>query len=323
MPKKELKSRLHSRNKNRERYDLTALIAVTPELKDYVKLNKHGDESVEFSNPKAVKLLNQALLHHYYGITSWEFPDVYLTPPIPGRADYLHHVADLLGGVNFGRIPEGDLITVFDIGVGANCIYPTIGVVEYGWNFIGSDINPESLAIAEKHVEANPVLHDKIELELQPNSKDAFYGVIAKDELIDVAICNPPFHASKEDAAAGTRRKIKNLTGEEQENPELNFSGIHQELVCLGGELSFIINMIRESERYALNCFWFTTLVSKQSNVRAIQKVLRKHEVTEMKTIPMGTGNKSSRLIAWSFLTKEDQKEWRKQRWDVKNDEEE
>jgi len=318
MPKQEQKARLHPRNKNREQYDLKALIAVKPALGEFVKPNKYGDDSVEFSKPKAVKLLNQALLHHYYGVEHWDFPDTFLTPPIPGRADYLHHVADLLGESNFGRIPEGDLITCFDIGVGANCIYPIIGVAEYGWNFIGSDINQESLDVAEKHIAANPMLKDKITLKLQENSKDAFFNIIGRDEKIDVSICNPPFHASSEDAIAGTRRKVKNLTGEEQETPEQNFGGIHQELVCLGGELSFIKNIIRESERYATNCFWFTTLVSKQSNVRAIQKILKKHEAYDIKVIKMGTGNKSVRMIAWTFLAKEEQQVWRTLRWNKK-----
>lgn len=91
------KVRLHTRNKNRERYDLSALTQVTPELKDHVTLNKYGVESVDFSNPLAVKLLNTALLNHYYGITNWDFPDQNLCPPIPGRADYIHHMADFIG----------------------------------------------------------------------------------------------------------------------------------------------------------------------------------------------------------------------------------
>ena len=85
--KQEEKTRMHPRNKNRERYDLSALIDTVPELAGYVKPNKHGVDSVDFSNPVAVKLLNKALLNHYYGIKHWEFPDENLCPPIPGRAD--------------------------------------------------------------------------------------------------------------------------------------------------------------------------------------------------------------------------------------------
>ena len=100
---KQEKARLHPRNKNRERYDLSALTTANPELKTYVMPNKYGTASVDFSNPVAVKLLNKALLNHYYGIKNWEFPDENLCPPIPGRADYIHHIADLLGESNFGR----------------------------------------------------------------------------------------------------------------------------------------------------------------------------------------------------------------------------
>ena len=94
---KQKKSRLHFRNKNRDKYDLGALITSNPELKNYIIPNKFGVKSVDFSNPLAVKILNKALLNHYYGIKNWEFPDENLCPPIPGRADYIHHIADLLG----------------------------------------------------------------------------------------------------------------------------------------------------------------------------------------------------------------------------------
>ena len=308
------KARLHSRNRNRERYDLNALTSVNPELAQYIKPNKYGVESVDFSNPVAVKLLNKALLSHYYGIKHWDFPDENLCPPIPGRADYIHHIADLLNENNFGTIPRGDTITCFDIGVGASCIYPIIGVAEYDWNFIGCDIDPESLASARHIVGVNPSLKDKIECRLQENPKDVFYGVMGRDESFDLSICNPPFHASTEEAKKGSRRKIKNLSGKDEKTPVLNFAGISNELICDGGEYKFIHNMIRESKKYALNCYWFSTLVSKQSNLKGIYKSLEKLEASKVKTIPMGTGNKSSRIVAWTFLSKEEQKAWREGR---------
>ena len=150
--KQQGQKRLHARNRNRERYDLEALMLANPELKNYIKPNKHGEDSVDFSNPIAVKLLNKALLNHYYGIKYWEFPDENLCPPIPGRADYIHHMADLLGETNSGIIPVGDKVLCLDVGVGASCIYPIIGVIEYGWKFIGSDIDPKSIASARKMI---------------------------------------------------------------------------------------------------------------------------------------------------------------------------
>ncbi|RLD92455.1 MAG: 23S rRNA (adenine(1618)-N(6))-methyltransferase RlmF [Bacteroidetes bacterium] len=313
------KARLHSRNKNRERYDLSALTISNPELKNYVKPNKFGVDSVDFSNPIAVKLLNKALLNHYYGIKSWEFPDENLCPPIPGRADYIHHIADLLGENNFGTIPIGDKITCFDVGIGASCIYPIIGVTEYAWKFIGSDIDPKSIASAQNIVNSNSSLKDKIGCRLQNNPKDVFHGIIGKEDKIDLTICNPPFHSSIEDAQKGTRRKIKNLSGKKVKTPELNFAGISNELICDGGEYQFIQNMIRESKEISKNCYWFSSLVSKQSNLKGIYKLLEKIEANQIKTIPMGTGNKSSRIVAWTFLSREEQKEWRETRWNTLN----
>lgn len=311
------KTRLHSRNKNRERYDLSALMTSNPELINYVKPNKYGEDSVDFSNPIAVKILNKALLNHYYGIKNWEFPDENLCPPIPGRADYIHHIADLLCENNFGAIPIGDKITCFDIGVGANCIYPIIGVTEYDWKFIGSDIDPKSIESAKNIVNSNPSLRDKIVCRLQEDRKDVFYGIIGREDKIDLSICNPPFHSSSEDAQKGTRRKVKNLSGKKVKTPKLNFAGISNELICDGGEYKFIHNMVRESKKFSKNCYWFSTLVSKQSNLKGIYKSLEKLEANQFKTIPMGTGNKSSRIVAWTFLSKEEQKEWRETRWKI------
>ncbi len=310
-----VKTRLHPRNRNRERYDLSALTTTNPELKKYVIPNKAGEDSVDFSNPIAVKLLNKALLNHYYGIKNWEFPDENLCPPIPGRADYIHHVADILSENNFEAIPSGDKITCLDIGVGASCIYPIIGVTEYDWNFIGSDIDAKSIASAQQIIDSNPSLKSKIECRLQKNTNAIFQGILGEKEKIDVSICNPPFHSSIEDAQKGTRRKIKNLSGRKVKTPELNFAGISNEIICEGGEYQFIQNMIRESKIIFKNCCWFTTLVSKHSNLKRIYKLLKKDEADQIKTIPMGTGNKSSRIVAWTFLSKEEQKEWRETRW--------
>jgi 23S rRNA (adenine1618-N6)-methyltransferase len=73
--------------------------------------------------------------------------------------------------------------------------------------------------------------------------------------------------------------------------------------------------MMRESKLRAKSCFWFSTLVSKKSNLKKVSKVLEELKAVQVKTIPMGTGNKSSRIIAWTFLTTEEQKEWRETRW--------
>ncbi|MGY8901218.1 MAG: 23S rRNA (adenine(1618)-N(6))-methyltransferase RlmF, partial [Flavobacteriales bacterium] len=305
------KSRLHSRNKNRDKYDLSALTICNPELKKYIVPNRSGGDSIDFSNPLAVKVLNRALLNHYYGIENWEFPDENLCPPIPGRADYIHHIADILAENNFGKIPTGENVICLDVGLGASCIYPIVGVTEYDWTFIGSDIDPNAIASAQNIIDSNASLKNRVECRLQENSSDVFYGIVSKEEKIELTICNPPFHASIEEAQKGSRRKAKNLSGKNVKSPRLNFSGIASELVCEGGENQFIQNMIRESLEFSKTCYWFSTLVSKQSNLKGICRLLENSAATQIKMVPMGTGNKSSRIVAWTFLSLIEQKEWR------------
>jgi 23S rRNA (adenine1618-N6)-methyltransferase len=312
-PRKEpqqVKSELHPRNKHRQRYDFDLLKATSPELARFVRPNDYGDESIDFFNPKAVKALNVALLKHYYNIHFWDVPENYLNPPIPGRADYIHYAADILSKSNADIIPEGKQIKCLDVGVGANCIYPIIGHREYGWSFVGSDIDPLAIKSAESILSANPGLKAAIELRLQTRPKDYFKGIIQKDEKFDLTICNPPFHSSAQEAQKSTQRKIKNLKQKQAGSPVRNFGGQSTELWCEGGEGKFVTDMIFQSKDFATSCLWFTSLVSKESNLESVYHVFKLVKATAIKPIDMGQGNKKSRIVAWTFLQKSQRNEW-------------
>lgn len=295
------KSKLHPLNPHRRRYDLKKLTTSCPELSPFVIKNDYGDQSINFFDPEAVKMLNTALLKHFYDLDFWEIPPQFLCPPIPGRADYIHHIADLLSTSNNGEVPTGEKIKCLDIGIGANCVYPIIGNKTYGWKFVGSDIDPKSVVAANKIIDSNPGLKNQIEIRFQKNKKNIFNGIIAEGECFDLTICNPPFHSSAEEAEKETRRKLKNLTAEKTEKTVLNFGGKSNELWTKGGEKRFIKTMIQESKEFAKSVKWFSTLVSKKSNLNAIYDALKKVETKQIKTIPMGQGQKISRIVAWTF----------------------
>lgn len=309
------KAGLHPRNRHRERYDFEQLIKSCPELRPFVRVNEYNDASVDFFNPEAVKTLNKALLAHFYGIRHWDIPQNYLCPPIPGRADYIHHAADLLAVSNQGKIPKGTRITCLDVGVGASAVYPIIGHQEYGWSFIGADIDPVSVASSERIVAANPALKGAVTSRLQQNPKDIFRGIIQPNEHIDLTVCNPPFHASLAEAQAGTLRKLSNLQQKKVAKPTLNFGGQKAELWCEGGESRFVNDMIFQSRQFATSCYWFTTLISKQANLKGAYSALTKAGAVDVKTIPMAQGNKISRILAWTFLDPAQQQTWRSTRW--------
>jgi 23S rRNA (adenine1618-N6)-methyltransferase len=319
------KTNLHPRNQHRARYDFAQLILENPALTGFVSLNAHNVSSIDFANPQAVKALNQALLQQFYAIKDWDIPAQYLCPPIPGRADYLHYVADLLGAVNNGLIPQGERIRVLDIGVGANVIYPLIGNREYGWRFVGADIDALAIANAQRILAANIGLSDVIELRLQATPSAIFKGVIQPNETFDLTICNPPFHGSMDEASAGTLRKLqglnknkaKNLSKSQLQNQaaSLNFGGQAAELYCEGGEAAFIGRMIDESADFKAQCCWFSSLISKADNLPGVYRALKKVAAVHVKTIDMAQGQKKSRLVAWTFLNTSQQQAWRGQHW--------
>jgi len=308
-------STLHPRNRHQGLYDFPQLVQTSPALGKFVSANAHGDLSIDFSDPNAVKELNRALLADHYGIRVWDIPPHALCPSVPGRADYIHYLADLLASANDGVVPKTKTLQMLDIGTGASCIYPLIGHSEFGWRFVASDINATSLASAQAILDANPLLAKQITLRLQASPTAIFNGVVRDDDWFDLAMCNPPFHASIAEAQEGARRKWNNLGRIVDETPHLNFGGQEAELRCPGGEQAFIQRMITESALIPTRCFWFSSLVSKSASLPGIYAELKRVNVLAHRTIDMRQGQKKSRLVAWTFLTPVQQTAWRKLRW--------
>ncbi len=306
------KTNLHPRNRHRSSYDFAQLTEALPALKEYVRPNAFGTISIDFANPKAVKCLNQALLKAYYNVQYWDIPDGYLCPPIPGRTDYLHYVADLLAAANGGKIPQGAGITGLDIGAGANLIYPLLAHAIYQWNMCATEIDAVAIANMQQIIQKNTGLDQAISVRKQVHSTQIFNGILQPNDLFDFTVCNPPFHASAAEAFEQSSRKLRNL---KTKNPVLNFGGLSHELWCEGGEKLFVKRMILESKNFASSCFWFTTLISKGISIDELGKFLKEAGVQDLKMVEMSQGHKTSRFIAWTFLNKPQQKEWRKQRW--------
>ena len=306
---------LHPRNRHRGRYDFSQLSQALPALAGFLVANPFdaNELTIDFANPAAVMALNAALLKSFYEVESWRVPPGYLCPPIPGRADYVHHAADLLATDRNGNIPHGPDIRVLDIGVGANCIYPLIGHHEYGWRFVGSDTDAVALAAAQRIVDANAKagLAGAIEFRLQASMQKIFDGILRPDDCFDIVLCNPPFHASARAAEAGSRRKWKNLgkadalPGSAESNPKLNFGGQATELWCEGGEVGFVCRMVAESAQLQTQSqaqvSWFSALVSREESLPEIYHALKTAGARRVETIDMAQGQKKSRIVAWHF----------------------
>ena len=303
------KPNLHTRNLHRNPYDFDQLISCVPELKHYVFENSYQNLTINFSIPKAVKLLNKALLQCFYDVKNWDIPNENLCPPIPGRADYIHYIADLLAG-NSKEIPKGLSTKGLDIGTGANLVYPLIAHQSYGWEMLGTDIDQKSLDNAQNILDENPDISENIQLKFQPESNFIFKNILNSKDKFTFSMCNPPFHDSEESALKGNLRKEKNLKKSKVQKPNLNFSGQQSELWCEGGEIAFISKMIEESALYSTQILWFTSLVSKKENLFKLNSLLKKAKAIEVKIIEMSQGQKVSRILVWTFVPQQERNNW-------------
>lgn len=298
--------RLHPRNRHQGRYDFARLVQACPDLAPHLVTTPRGDTSIDFGDPAAVRELNRALLRSDYGIAHWDLPDGALCPPIPGRADYLHGLADLLADSGDGTVPRGATVRVLDVGVGASCIYPLLGHAEYGWRFVGTDIDATSLQVAAAIVRANG-LDKAIALRHQPRRGNVFRGVVGADDRFDLTMCNPPFHASASAAAEANQRKRRQLGAPARPDPRrkaaptLNFGGHDHELWCEGGEAAFLRRMVDESQAFGGQVRWFSSLVARSEHLAPLRSRLARCGATDVRVVPMAQGAKQSRFLAWTF----------------------
>lgn len=298
-------SRLHARNRHRGGYDIERLAAGFPPLNRYVVAGRGGSgtrsRTVDFSRPEAVGALNAALLSVDYHVRGFALPDGRLCPAVPGRADYVHVLADLLADETAdGRVPRGADVVGLDIGVGASCVYPLLGHAEYGWSFVGSDVDRAALASAEQVVSANDA---PVRLVHQPHAEHVLAGALpGGGSALTFTMCNPPFYASAAEAAAATARKWKGVRKRRgADRSARSFGGNQSELWCAGGERRFISAHIRESALHPSAALWFTSLVSAESSLPKLLAELRSTDARRVERLGVATGNKQMRILAWSY----------------------
>ena len=308
-------SNLHARNRHRGGYDIARLSEAFPMLKPHVVAGRAQNTlSVDFAKPEAVEALNAALLSVDYGVRDFTLPAGHLCPAVPGRADYLHVMADLLAQDTQDRqVPRDHAVRVLDVGVGASCIYPLIGHAEYGWSFIASDVSQESINSADAIITANSV---PVELRLQPFEERVLAGVLQPDDgCLAFTMCNPPFYASPEEAAAAASRKWRGLRkakgSKGKHGSNRSFGGSSRELWCHGGERRFVSAHIRESSASPHAALWFSSLVSSERSMPKLIAELSSLQPAPFRIEQLGvaTGNKAMRVLAWSFFSNPERRE--------------
>lgn len=294
---------MHPNNRYTTPHDFTDLAKHVPALADFFVTTPDGRTSLDFTSPEAVRSLNKALLLRDYGLKHWDIPQGSLCPGVPGRLDYVHAINDLLKD-NEARpqdAKKGKQHRTFglDIGTGASLIYPILGLKEYGWRMVGTDVDATSLKVATAIARFNPELKDGVIVRKQPDQGAIFRNVILPGEYFDFTMCNPPFFDSAAAVAAAAQLKWQKLGVETDNSPTLNFGGRANELWTEGGEPAFLRRMIRESREFSAQVGWFTTLVSKKGYLKIAGTEFGRYRITETKVIGIGRGGKLRRVVCW------------------------
>ncbi len=292
----------HPRNKHQNRYDIDSLVKSLPSLQKCIITSPSGSATIDMSNQESVRLLNKALLQHYYNVKEWNFSYDFLTPPIPSRVEYVHYMADVIDYDSIKKLNK--TIYGLDIGCGASCIYPLLFNAEYNVKMVGVDIDNKSILNAKKIIQSNN-LSENIDLRLQPTPSEIFNKhVIKNNEKYFFSMSNPPFYDSLDDAEKASERKWINL-GKNSNKSRRQFGGTMNELVCPGGDLGFVSKMIQQSTNYKNQVLYFSALVSQEKHLSKLCRTLEDigaREYVEFKIIEFVSGQKKNRILIWSFV---------------------
>ncbi|KAK3389466.1 hypothetical protein B0H63DRAFT_492402 [Podospora didyma] len=245
---------------------------------------------LDFNDPAAVMQLTKALLKVDFGLRI-ELPDDRLCPPVPNRHNYILWLKDLMDTTSYEQ--PGRKLCGLDIGTGASCIYPLLGTAQRPWNFIATDIDVKNLGYARKNVQLN-ALEDRIQV-IERQSDDSLLPLDDADiQSIDFVMTNPPFYVSEDEMLASANEK--------ERPPNSACTGAPVEMVCHGGEVTFVGRLLRESLVLRERVQWYTSMVGKASSLPPLITELRKNNIDNFAVTEFVQGNKTRRwALGWSF----------------------
>ncbi|XP_059647498.1 uncharacterized protein LOC132293869 isoform X2 [Cornus florida] len=322
----EERATIHPRNKYANNPpDFKLLASLYPSFEPFVFYSSNGRPKIDWTDFNATRELTRVLLLHDHSL-NWWIPDGQLCPTVPNRSNYIHWIEDLLSSNFIAETCAGGVVRGFDIGTGANCIYPLLGASLLGWSFVGSDVTNVALEWAERNVKNNPHISELIEIRKVGNAEEkhdcqsvngessidadpgpssssslellsgvnmsyngppVLLGVVKDGEKFDFCMCNPPFFETMEEAGL---------------NPNTSCGGTPEEMVCFGGEQAFISHIIEDSVQLNQSFRWYTSMVGRKSNLKLLVSKLWKVGVTVVKTTEFVQGQTCRWGLAWSFV---------------------
>lgn len=143
---------MHRNNVFRKKPDYKNLALEFKELSRHMTVGLRGKLRYNFDDPEALRAFTCALMKSQFQ-KELILPTNRLIPAIPQRLNYICWLEDLLQLIN---VNLNDSITGLDIGTGASCIFPILGVHRnLNWNFIAVEVDNDSTEYAIENVQRN------------------------------------------------------------------------------------------------------------------------------------------------------------------------
>ena len=102
-------------------------------------------------------------------------------------------------------------------------------------------------------------------------------------------MCNPPFFSSLD---------------ETRQNPHRHTKATHSELICPGGELAFLTQLITESVLYRKQIVWFSTMLGKKETLKALRRLFQSMPIqqrpVQIRTRTFIQGRQTRWGLAWT-----------------------
>ncbi|KAH3680701.1 hypothetical protein WICPIJ_008137, partial [Wickerhamomyces pijperi] len=267
---------MNSRQKHYEPklyYDFHKLSKTHPDLTKFFNIDPISKQPRFKFTTESTNLLFKYILLDELNIDVLELQTDHLCPVIPSRIQYLLNVKEVLvdSGLLRTESPNDESIRGIDIGTGYYGIYALLAYALFKWSMIGTDIDEQALRNLDRILIKNG-LTDAI----KTCHSDLFNGVmIDGQKLVHFTICNPPFYGSEEELKLAYQEKGFKST------EHALVIGSDSELIYKGrssipghegniGELGFVQNMIDESYKLRDKIVWFSSIVSKKSNIKRL-----------------------------------------------------
>ncbi|KJE91873.1 methyltransferase 10 domain-containing protein [Capsaspora owczarzaki ATCC 30864] len=284
--------------------------------------NKSPEMTLDFSQPRAVAALSQAILHADFKLTV-QIPDGTLVPTVPSRLNYILWIESLVtlhrrATTKRQKDSHGEAtkqpVSGIDIGTGATCIYPLMATSLFpDWSFVATDINPDSLQHAKQNVAANEAVAARIRLLQQQPEDELLHGALGEAGTCDFVMCNPPFYEtldhvpfanSESTTAPASRNNDEPGPPRRRVRPQtkLAAAALITETVTSGGEVEFVRQLIKESEALQTRITWYTSLLGHKSSLVTLFKELHGRTDIAVTWTELRQGRTIRWVIAWTYL---------------------